>query len=369
MKTGRWMVWRELPCAAILAAGLMGAAAGWAADAELAKLIEAAKKEGEVHYIDALIQPKTQVSLDRAFRKKYGLPDSFKFTHTLRGTGEVVATVQQEIKAGQHTVDLVWVGAPAFFKAAAKEGHLLPYAPSEWTRYERAVKRAGIEVDPPYWVVPSAYSFVPVWNRKCPGFANVRITSWKDMLNPAFKGKMIIGDVRKSFTYAAAWMGMESTLGNDYFPKFVEVTQPVIIFRTEESIQKVISCEYPIQLWQLSGRVYQRVQEDSTLDLGVAWPEEGVVMLGVPVAILKGTKHPNAAKLLMEFLLSEEGMTAYLSGEGVFSFREGLQIPEGVKKYTPEVDRVKVMPVNWAALTIPEVRRVQSEFRKVLRVD
>ena len=369
MKTGRRIGWMGWACAAIVVAPLMGGVAGWAAEADLAKLIEAAKKEGEVHYIDATNQPKTQALFDRAFRKKYGLPDSFKFTHTLRGTGEVVATVQQEIKAGQHTIDLVWVGAPAFFKAAAKDGHLLPYVPTDWKLYERAVKRVGVEADPPHWVVPSAYSFVPVWNRKCPGFANVQIKSWNDMLNSAYKGKMIIGDVRKSFTYAATWVGMEGTFGKDYFPRFVEITQPVIIFRTEESLQKVMSCEYPIQLWQLSGRVYQRVQEDATLDLGVAWPQEGVVVLGVAMGILKGSKRPNAAKLLMEFLLSEEGMTAYLTGEALFSFREGLKIPDAVKKYTPEIDQVRAMPVNWAALTIPEVRRVQDEFRKALRVD
>ncbi len=346
-----------------------GGTAAWAADAELAKLIEAAKKEGEVHYIDATNQPRTQALLDRAFRKKYGLPESFKFTHTLRGTGEVVATVQQEIKAGQHTIDLVWVGAPAFFKAAAKEGHLLPYVSSEWKHFERAMKRAGVEADPPHWVVPSAYSFVPVWNRKCPGFANVQIKSWKDMLNPAFKGKMIIGDVRKSFTYAATWVGMQGTLGKDFFSRFVEVTQPVIIFRTEESLQKVMSCEYPIQFWQLSGRVYQRVLEDKTLDLGVAWPEEGVVVLGVPMAILKGSKRPNAAKLLVDFLLSEEGMQAYIEGEAVFTFRDGFKVPEAIKKYTPEVDKVKAMPVTWPGLTIPEVKKVQDEFRKILKVD
>lgn len=369
MRTGRRMLWMGLAGAAIVVLAVIPATTGRAADAELAKLIEAAKQEGEVHYLDALIQPKTHALLDQAFRKKYGLPESFKLTHTLRGTGEVVATVQQEIKAGQHTIDIVWVGAPAFYKAAAKEGALLPYLPTEWKRYESAVKRAGVEVDPPNWIAPAAYAFVPVWNRKCPGFATVQIKSWKDMLNPAFRGKAIIGDVRKSFTYASTWVGMEGTLGKDFFPKFVELAQPVIIFRTEESLQKVMSCEFPIQLWQLSGRVYQRAQGDATLDLGVAWPQEGVVLLGVPLAIVKGTKHPNAAKLLMEFLLSEEGMQAFIAGEGVFSLREGFPVPAAVRKYTPDVSTVKAMPINWGTLTIPEVRKVQNDFRKILRVD
>ena len=366
MRTWQSRLWKGLACTVLVATAALPAATAWAADA---KLIEAAKQEGEVHYIDALIQPKTHALLERAFRKKYGLPDSFKVTHTLRGTGEVVASVQQEIKAGQHTYDLVSVGAPGFFKAAAKDGHFLPYVPTEWPRYAAAVKRGGVEVDPPNWIAPVAYAFVPVWNKKCPGFANVQITSWKDMLNPAFRGKAIIGDVRKSFTYAATWAGMEAALGKDFLPKYVELTQPVIVFRTEESLQKVMSCEYPIQLWQLSGRVYQRAQEDKTLDLGVAAPSEGLVLLGVPMAILKGAKHPNAAKLFTEFFLSDEGMTAFITGEGVFTFREGFRVPAAVKKYTPDVSTVKAMPVNWATFTIPEVRKVQNEFRKVLKVD
>ena len=62
-------------------------------------------------------------------------------------------------------------------------------------------------------------------------------------------------------------------------------------------------------------------------------------------------------------------MKAFITGEGVFSLREGFQVPAAVKKFTPDVASVKTMPVNWSALTIPEVRRIQGEFRKILRVD
>ena len=356
-------------CAAAAVLLLPGAAPAWGADAELAKLIEAARKEGEVHYIDAMVQPKSHAVLDRAFRRKYGLPESFKFTHTLRGTGEVVASVQQEIKADQHAIDVVWVAAPAFFKAAAKAGNFLPHASPEWKHYEGTVKRLGLEADPPQWITPVAYTFVPVWNRKCPGFANLQIKSYRDMLNPAFKGKMIVADVRRSFAYAATWVALEGSLGKEFFPKFVELTQPVIIFRSEESIQKVMTCEYPIQLMQRPAYVFQRMEEDPSLDLGLAWPEEGIAVLGTPMAILKGTKHPNAARLLIDFLLSPEGMHAYVSREANLSFREGFRTPDVVKKYVPDVEKLKALPVNWPALTLAEVTKVQNEFRRILRVD
>ena len=363
-------VWCYAACAAVTIANLSGANPARAADAELARIIEAAKKEGEVHYIDNQNQPKTAAALEQGFRKRYGLPDGFKVTHTLRGTGEAVATVQQEIKAGQHTIDLMWVGGSAsFLKAAAKSGDLLPYTSPEWKHYEGHVKRLGLEADPPQWITPSGYAFVPVWNRKCPGFANVQIKSWRDLIVPAFKGKAVIGDVRKSFTYTATWVGLEGALGKDFYPKLAEVVQPAIIFRTEEMLQKGMSCEYPLSIFQLSGRVYQRAREDPALDMAFAWPQEGVVVLGWPMALLKGTRHPNAAKLLMDYLLSDEGMREMLAGEAVFSFREGLKIPEAVTKYVPPVDQVKSIPVNWAGLNLAEVKKIQGEFRRVFRVD
>lgn len=367
MRCRRWGGWRVAVLAAIGSAAVT--ASGWAADAELARLIEAAKKEGEIHYLDAVVQPKTNAAMERAFRKKYGLPESFKFTHTLQGTGQVVASAQQEIKAGQHTFDVVWVSAPGFFRAAGKEGHFLPYVPAEWRLYERQAKQMGMDWDAPHWLTPLAYAFVPVWNRKCPGFSAVRIKSWKDLQNPAFKGKLIVSDVRKSFSYTASWVGMEGTLGKDYFPRLAELTQPAIFFRTEEVLQKTVSCEYPIALWQLPGRVFQRRTEDPSLDLGFAWPEEGVTLLGVQIAIFKGSRHPNAAKLFLDFVMSEEGMREYVGGEAYFTFREGFKLPEPVRPYMLPLEQLKSLPMNWPALTLSEVRRVQNDFRKVLGVD
>jgi len=263
----------------------------------------------------------------------------------------------------------VWVGAPSFFKAAAKAGDFLPYVSQEWKHYEALVKRVGIESDPPNWTAPIAYAFVPVWNRKCPGFADVQIKSWTDMLKPAFKGKMMMSDVRRSFTFAATWIGLEPVLGRAYFTKFAEITRPAIVYRTEESLQKVISCEYPIQNWQSPGRVFQRVRDDPTLNLALAWPQEGIVVIGVPMGIVKGTKHPNAAKLLEEFLLSEEGMSTYVAGEPRIILREGMRFPEAVKPYLPDLDKVKVVPVNWPALGLADIRKAQDDFRKVFGVD
>ncbi len=356
-----------------IAAALPCAAAGGAAPAraaeDVARMVKLARAEGEVHYQDAIVLPATHEALAAAFKKKYGLPASFKVTHTLRRTGEVVATAQQEIKARKFTVDIVWVGVPPFFKAAAKQGDLLPYTPPEWRHYEPVMKRLGLEADAPHWITPTGYAFIPTWNRACPGFEKVKIESWRDMLNPAFRGKAIMGDIRKSGTQTDTHLGLMRSLGEDFFPKFGELTQPVLILPTQEITQKLLTCEYGIAMWNLHGRVYQAHRENPKSQLTFANPREGIVILGSHLAILKGAPHPNAAKLFVDFLLSEEGARIFAAGEGAFVFREGFKYPPEVAPFLPPLDAVKAVPMEWPKITAQDRERARENFRKAFRVD
>jgi len=367
---------RHFPKRALLPAVALAAAIGivspWPAAAaqteaeRVAPLVEAAKREGEVHYIDPVVTSKTQEALARAFRKKYGLPESFKVMATVRGTGEVVASVQQEIKAGRHTVDVVRVPSPPFFRAAAKQGYLMSYLSPEWRHYERTAHRFGLDAQPPYFVVPSGYTFVPAWNRKA---ITADIRSWYDMLNPAFRGRAIMGDIRKSASQMDVYIGLRKALGDDFFPRYGEVTKPIFMFRMEEKIGKLISGEYAITMFMTYGRVYQRVSESPELDLAVATPREGVVLIGEHIGILAKAPHPNAAKLFMDFWLSEEGMTEYVRGEAYIPFREGFRYPAEVRRFLPALEDLKVIPVNWAELTAQDREAAKAHFRKAFGVD
>ncbi|HEY7678424.1 MAG TPA: extracellular solute-binding protein, partial [Candidatus Methylomirabilis sp.] len=347
VRTGAFLLAAGMAAAGGMACPWPGAAAQTEAE-RVAQLVEAAKREGEVHYIDPVVTPKTQEALARAFRRKYGLPESFKVTATVRGTGEVVAAVQQEIKAGRYTVDVVRVPSPPLFQAMAKQGHLMAYLSPEWRHYERTAQRLRLDAHPPYFVVPSGYTFVPVWNRKAIA-ADIR--SWYDMLNPAFRGRAIMGDIRKSSSQLDVYIGLRKALGDDFFPRYGALTNPVFMFRMEEKIGKLISGEYAITMFMTWGRVYQRVTQNPQLDLGIANPREGVVLIGEHIGILAGAPHPNAAKLFLDFWLSEEGMAEYVRGEAYIPFREGFQYPAEVRPFLPALPDVKVIPVDWADLT------------------
>ena len=325
-------------------------------------LVEAAKKEGEVTLINPIFQERTGDNITASFRKRYGLGDDFKFNNLRKGTGATVAQVRQEIQAGKFTVDAHLVSAPGFFDEAAKRGAFLELDSGQWKFSEALVKKAGQYSSYPYVVTPLAYSFQPVWNASCPGMENLKVSSYADVLDPGLKGKTIASDITKSFTYTNTVIAMfkaNALKAEDVWTK-LKAQDPLIEFRTEPKMQLVISCERPLDMWNITGRVYQNIQKDASLKDKLRWStyKEGQVMLGNQLAVLKGAPHPNAGKLLVEYILSEEGADVYAEAEVLFSFREGYTPPAEAQPYLFDLTKEKLIGMeDWVG--------AQKDFKPV----
>ena len=275
--------------------------------------------------------------------------------------------MRQEIQAGKFTVDVHMVSAPGFFDAAAKRGAFLKLDSDYWKDSEDLAKSAHQYSDYPYVVIPLAYAFQPVWNSSCPGMANFTANSYADVVKPELKGKTISSDITKSFTYTNTAVSLqENGVLNlkDYWKK-LKATDPIVEFRTEPKMQMVISCQRPLDMWNLSGRVYQNVLKAPELakKLKVGTYKEGLVMLGNQAAVLKGAPHPNAGKLLLEFLLSKAGADVTVEGEAVYSFRKGYHPPDAVKPYLVDMSEQKLLGLkDWVGAQ-KDFKSVRSEWQ------
>ncbi len=316
-------------------------------------LISAAKKEGAVTIINPLFSDRTAKRMGEAFIKRYGLGSDFKFNNIRKGTGATVATARQEMKANKFTIDVHLVSAPGFFAAAAKRGAYLKLDSGYWKDHTKLVEQAGQYHNYPYVVVPLAYTFQPVWNKSCPGMENVNVTSYADVAKPSLKGKTISSDITKSFTYTNTTISLiESGVDMNALWDKLKATDPIVEFRTEPKMQMVIACERPFDMWNLSGRVYQNVLKKPALAkvLRIGHYKEGQVMLGNQAAVLKGAPHPNAGKLLIEFLLSKEGADIFVEGEAIYTFREGYVVPPAAQPYLLDLSQHKLLGLkDWVA--------------------
>ena len=353
-----------------VSAGTLLAATAFAQAAELSpyekKLAEGARKEGAVTILHPLFSDRTGQRMAAAFIKKYDLGPNFQFNNLRKGTGQTVAQVRQEIQAGRFTVDILLVSGPSFFDAAAKRGAFEKLEGNNWKNHVELAKAAGQYYNDPYVVVPLAYTFQPVWNSACPGMANFNVTSYADVAKPELKGKTIASDITKSLTYTNTVISLMENKAIDVSDmwKRLKATDPLVEFRTEPKMQMVISCQRPFDMWNLSGRVYQNVlkKPDLAKTLKVGSYKEGQVMLGNQAAVIKGAPHPNAGKLLIEFMLSKEGADVIVEGEAVSSFLKGHKAPAAAEPYLLDLSKHKLLGLkDWVAAA-KHVKATRDEF-------
>jgi iron(III) transport system substrate-binding protein len=167
--------------------------------------------------------------------------------------------------------------------------------------------------------------------------------TWQDLLDPKWRGKLIASDPGASGTGLAAFYFWEKTYGLDFIRKLAE-NKPLIVNSSALVANSVVSGERPIaaQLdsWEIA------VRKASALPIQPIFPAEGSPVVPSPVAVVANDPHPNAAQLLMDYLMSLEGQRLLMENLGSYSARSDVPSPNGMPKLTD----LKLVDVDWGAL-------------------
>lgn len=321
----------------------------------LTALIDAAKKEGSLTYWDVVVQPETNDALTAAFRKFYGLPNGFQIHYQLSATAPLVTRVEQEISADRVTIDVAAVGSPSWVFERAATGDALAYDSPQYEFYAdvmaRGLGRKGV------FAFNGAYLFVPMWNDDRIKFQG---KSWKDVINAVPAGRISIGDVAKSVAYLATYAGQREVLDLNFF-KAVAAMKPSFLIRSEQIAGRLVTGEDLMAFSGMPTRAYQYNQKGGKLKFLL--PEEGSVLLPQSMFILAKAPHPNAAKLWVDFILSEQGQTILVKGEAMVSGRTGFKSP--LPEYAPGIDNLKLINVDWQGLSSDKLRGLRDEWTGV----
>ena len=277
------------------------------------ELVAAAKAEGQLTVIAVSHDWCGYGALIQGFKDKYGL--TVNELNPNAGSGEELATIKANMdNKGPQAPDVIDIGL--VFGPTAKQDNLLqPYKVQTWDEIPDVVK------DPDgYWYGDYYGVLAFIINKdivtKYPG-------DWSDLLDPAYRKSVSIpADPRTANNailsiYAAglatgAQPGAEAArAGLAFYRKLKDAGNLVAGFGTASSIAKG---ETPITTrWDFNGITYnQNFKGNPPLDTIVP---KGVTVAGVYAqAISKYAPHPNAAKLWMEYLYSDEGQSGFLKG-------------------------------------------------------
>ena len=326
----------------------------------VAGLIQAARQERALDWLDAVVVPASAIKFEEAFKRRCGLPD-LKINHQRLSTGEVTTRVQEEVKAGRVTVDIFAVAAPRLFYALKEVGALYQYDSREHKYYESA-KKAGLTFEPGYWLSPVAYTFSPVTN---PKFYARDIASWYDILDPKLKGKIYMPNAGGTEAPLYHFIGLRQVLPRSYFEQIAALSPVMGGGSSVEATQKLASGEQWVSITN-AFRLIQVVVQTGVI-MKAFYPKEGTPMLGHAYAILSKAPHANAAKLFLDFLFSEEGQTLYTALEGTIAARDGLKVPDYVRRYSPPLATIKSIPIDWKHLDDNALNSAREEWRQIFK--
>lgn len=315
-------------CAVMAAATLTGCSEGATKNAidlnsmSLDEIISKAQEEGEVNSVGMPDTWANWVETWTEFEEQYGI----KHTDTDMSSAEELAIFKNE--ANDATKDIGDVGQ-SFGPVAMEQGLTLPYKTSYWDSIPDWAKDEDGN-----WIIGYYGTITFITNKDLVKDAP---TSWQDILEGDYN--VTIGDVSVAtqaqsglLSAAIAFGGSESNIqpGLDFFKKLAEQGR---LDMGDTSVARLEKGEIEVAvLWDYNSLGYRsQIQENNpNADFEVTVPSDGAIQSGYCTIINAYTKHPYAAALAREYILSDEGQINLAKGYAR-PIRDDVVLPDDVK--------------------------------------
>ena len=316
---------------------------GPAANAADQAVVEAARKEGALAVASSAPGRNFQKFM-AAFGQKYPFLDIATGFYAAP-TGRVLARVNAEIDAKRITFDVMLAANAAAWADMTQQGRVAKYDSPEYAAFPAGSKQDG------YWAAAQAIAVIPVYNRNTLPPAEAP-TSWLDVLAPRFaNGKLAIQNAAAGTQFNWTYL-LEHALGPDYIRKFA-AQHPVVMATGAQMSDAIARGEVLIGAALDHWRAFDAAGKQA--GLVAIYPKEGTPLTLAPVGIIAGAPHPNAARLFIDFILSQEGQKL-LDTElyGMYSMRADVPPPPG---QTPLAQIHPLLPTD-----LDDYRRASAEF-------
>lgn len=286
--------------------------------ADEVSVIEGAKREGKLVIYTGVERAAAQIVVN-AFAKKY----PFIAAETVRASSSKLATrLDAEIEANRVGGDVIEFSLLYLTTSLQQRGELLQYNSPEYTKYPSEYSASG------YWAASGVSNIIILLNTRKVDAVNIP-QSWWDLAKPYWKDKLTIDNLEVSGT-GYNWLTAivnEASLGWNFIEALGK-NRPGIERGHAGMAQKVAAGEYAGAAEMSDFHLKNLRDAAASVPLRGVWPSEGVPSEPWTTAILKRAPHPNAARLFIDFLLSQEGQTLYVHTMGWSSARSDVAPPE-----------------------------------------
>jgi iron(III) transport system substrate-binding protein len=312
----------------------------WSQSGTDSRLVEAAKKEREVVWYTTTSLETSKIIVDR-FQKKFPFVN---VTLYRTGVAPLISRVLIEARAGKYDWDVL-SGGGELFSPVMDKGMIAQYrSPEARMIDDDLVDKQG------YWTAYTVTTFVLGFNTKMVKKQDVPKT-YEALLEPKWKGQKIGVDTSAGILHALmpVW-GKEKALS--YFRQLA-AQNPVPKESTSLMAQLLSAGEMPLGVG--SAHLYELFSRKGA---PVDWvPLEPAVVRVIPTTLGAKARHPNAAKLLYDYLIAREGQEIIKSFNRVPVRKDVLPDPP---RLLHGYKRVMMYPELYKNL--PETQKLYNEI-------
>ena len=291
--------------------------------------VAAAKKEGSVSWYTS-----TPVQLAQELANKFQAETGIHIQLLRTGGSAVLRRIQSEIKAGHPGADMLTFSDAGAANTMAAEGLFLPFKPVGFDKVLDEVKDKDGR-----WIA-QRIELAGMSVRTDKVAEADRPKTWSDLKNPKYKGMMVMPDPSFTAIQLVVVSMLSQKLGWDYY-KALRTNDTMIVQGHQQIYQTLQTGERIIAAEGADPRSYNKGKPVANQTM--IFPTEGSLFVCSPMAILKATTKPNAAKLFLQFMITPEAQ-AMITASGRNGSRGDVAPPQG----QPPLTQIKSIPIDYA---------------------
>jgi len=287
-----------------------GARAAFAQPVDMA----AAKREGKVVWYCS-VPVETAQKVATMFERKTGI----KVELFRSGGSAILRRFLQEKDAGRVLADVLYTADPAATASLAAKDTFVAFQPKNFDRI------ADVAKDPQGRYYALRLNMITLFVRTDLVAPADVPKSWSALADDKYKGKVVISDPSFTAVQVAVVATLAKKLGWGYYDKLRD-NDAMVVPGNQQLADMLKRGERQIAAGGLDSYAFDLRREGHKVASIV--PTDGGFAVPGPIAVLKGSPDPNAAKVFAEFLVSDE-VQAIVVADGAYSARTDLPPPEG----------------------------------------
>jgi len=302
-----------------------------------------AKREGAVTWYTS-----TPVNTAQKIANMFQTETGIKVELFRSGGSAVLRRFMQELDARRVIADVMTISDPAEVLTLIKRDLVVPFRPRHFDKIRDEVK------DPKGYHIAQRVNLVGIIARSDKAAALPR--NWTDLTDPKYKGLLVMPDP----SYTAIQLMVVGTLSRKYGWGFYEKLRAndIMIVQSHQQVsetltrgERLIAAEGADQFAWLDRKAGHKIE--------TIWPTDGAFAIGAPTVVIKGAPHPNAAKALAEFMISD-AVQKLLPSEGIYAGRSDVEPPPG----NPPIAQIKLMPVDYEQIE-RDAKAFKTRFNEI----